>query len=112
MVYCKKDTDIFVKKYCIVWYCLQVGIIGVLAAIVIIAIGLQSYSRGGLLSGSLGMHIYQILSFRSNLYFNRKYNFKKNIRLYIRHILVALDEAKETNEEELSGMKTEHGSCK
>ena len=41
MPYSKVETDAYVKKYCVVWYCLQIGFVGLLAVIVIFSVALQ-----------------------------------------------------------------------
>ena len=41
MPYNKEETDAYVKKYCVVWYCLQIGFVGLLAVIVIFSVVLQ-----------------------------------------------------------------------
>ena len=58
MGYCKKlETDAYVDKYCKIWYCIQIGAIGVFAAIVLFAVAFQNHKGYDLVTfGSLGMH--------------------------------------------------------
>ena len=54
MVYCKTQTDDFIKKYCFLYYLFQIGVVVLIACIVVFAIGFQSLRYNKLDSGAVG----------------------------------------------------------
>ena len=53
MVFCKTQTEDYIKKYCFLYYFLQIGIVVFVACIVIFTIGFQKLKRSNPKAGAL-----------------------------------------------------------
>jgi hypothetical protein len=60
MVFCKKQSDDFIKKYFALYYCLQVGIVVAIACVVVFTIGFQSLRYNLQPSGSLRKNVRKV----------------------------------------------------
>ena len=53
MVYCKAQTEDYIKKYCFLYYFLQIGIVVFVACIVVFTIGFQKLQHSNSKTGAL-----------------------------------------------------------
>ena len=53
MVFCKTQTEDYIKKYCFLYYFLQIGIVVFVACIVIFTIGFQKLQHSNPKAGAL-----------------------------------------------------------
>ena len=97
MVYCKAQTEDYIKKYCFLYYFLQIGIVVFVACIVVFTIGFQKLQHSNSKTGALSKQ-YTINQCDNVKIYSYHYKFKQ-IYLHMSNCIyntsVAQDESQE-----------------